>query len=117
MVGMKHAAGHGLVLLLGSSGKKVVGYGAPAKGNTLLNYFRIGPDVLDYLADRNPLKHGLYSPGMHIPVVPPSRLTSDKPEYVLLLAWNFQEEVLQQQSAYRELGGKFITPVPEVRIL
>jgi SAM-dependent methyltransferase len=102
---------------LKQSGHRVVGYGAPAKGNTLLTYLNLGVDKLDYICDKSPFKQGRYTPGMHIPVVPPSRLTSDKPEYVLLLAWNFQDEVLQQQTAYRELGGKFITPVPEVRIL
>lgn len=98
-------------------GNRVVGYGAPAKGNTLLTYLNLGADKLDYICDKSPFKQGRYTPGMHIPVVAPSRLTSDRPEYVLLLAWNFQDEVLQQQTAYRELGGKFITPVPEVRIL
>jgi len=98
-------------------GHRVVGYGAPAKGNTLLTYLNLGADKLDYIVDKSPFKQGRFTPGMHIPVVPPSRLTSDRPEYVLLLAWNFQDEVLQQQTAYRELGGKFITPVPEVRII
>ncbi len=102
---------------LRQSGHRVVGYGAPAKGNTLLTYLNLGSDKLDYICDKSPFKQGRYTPGMHIPVVPPSRLTSDRPEYVLLLAWNFQDEVLQQQTAYRELGGKFITPVPEVRII
>jgi SAM-dependent methyltransferase len=102
---------------LKQSGNRVVGYGAPAKGNTLLTYLNLGTDKLDYIVDKSPFKQGRYTPGMHIPVVPPSRLTSDRPEYVLLLAWNFQDEVLQQQTAYRELGGKFITPVPEVRII
>ena len=102
---------------LRESGHRVVGYGAPAKGNTLLTYLNLGADKLDYIVDKSPFKQGRFTPGMHIPVVSPSRLTSDRPEYVLLLAWNFQEEVLQQQSAYRELGGKFITPVPEVRII
>jgi SAM-dependent methyltransferase len=102
---------------LKQSGHRVVGYGAPAKGNTLLTYLNLGSDKLDYICDKSPFKQGRYTPGMHIPVVSPSRLTSDRPEYVLLLAWNFQDEVLQQQTAYRELGGKFITPVPEVRIL
>src|SRR3954451_19559060 len=102
---------------LRQGGHRVVGYGAPAKGNTLLTYLNLGADKLDYICDKSPFKQGRYTPGMHIPVVPPSRLTSDKPEYVLLLAWNFQDEVLQQQTAYRELGGKFITPVPQVRII
>ena len=99
------------------TGNRVVGYGAPAKGNTLLTYLNLGSDKLEYICDKSPFKQGRYTPGMHIPVVPPSRLASDRPEYVLLLAWNFQDEVLQQQTAYRELGGKFITPVPEVRII
>jgi SAM-dependent methyltransferase len=102
---------------LKDSGQRVVGYGAPAKGNTLLTYLNLGADKLEYICDKSPFKQGRYTPGMHIPVVSPSRLTSDRPEYVLLLAWNFQDEVLQQQTAYRELGGKFITPVPQVRII
>jgi len=102
---------------LKQSGNRVVGYGAPAKGNTLLTYLNLGSDKLEYICDKSPFKQGRYTPGMHIPVVSPSRLTSDRPEYVLLLAWNFEDEVLQQQTAYRELGGKFITPVPEVRII
>jgi SAM-dependent methyltransferase len=102
---------------LKKSGNRVVGYGAPAKGNTLLTYLNLGVDKLEYICDKSPFKQGRYTPGMHIPVVSPSRLTSDRPEYVLLLAWNFQDEVLQQQTAYRKLGGKFITPVPEVRII
>jgi hypothetical protein len=102
---------------LARDGKRVVGYGAPAKGNTLLSYLNLGADKLEYIVDKSPFKQGRYTPGMHIPVVSTSRLTSDAPEYVLLLAWNFQEEVLEQQKAYRQLGGKFITPVPEVRIL
>lgn len=102
---------------LRESGNRVVGYGAPAKGNTLLTYLNLGADKLDYIVDKSPFKQGRFTPGMHIPVVPTSRLTSDRPEYVLLLAWNFQDEVLQQQSEYREQGGKFITPVPEVRII
>jgi SAM-dependent methyltransferase len=102
---------------LAESGNRVVGYGAPAKGNTLLSFLNLGIDKLEYIVDKSPFKQGRYTPGMHIPVVSPSRLTSDRPEYVLLLAWNFQDEVLAQQVAYRELGGKFITPVPEVRII
>lgn len=102
---------------LKESGKKVVGYGAPAKGNTLLNYLALGPSQLEYIVDRSPLKQGLYTPGVHIPVVSPDRLNTDQPDYVLLLAWNFQDEILQQQAAYRNAGGRFILPVPEVRII
>jgi SAM-dependent methyltransferase len=102
---------------LNGSGRRVVGYGAPAKGNTLLSYLQLGTDRLEYIVDKSPLKQGRYTPGMHIPVVPPSRLMADRPDYVLLLAWNFQDEVLEQQAEYRGIGGRFITPVPEVRII
>ena len=95
----------------------MVGYGAPAKGNTLLGFLDVGPDLLEYIVDRSPLKQGRYTPGTHIPVVPTERLLEDQPDYVLLLAWNFVDEVLHQQQEYRRSGGKFITPVPSVRIL
>src|SRR5262249_14242204 len=101
---------------LAQDGKRVVGYGAPAKGNTLLSYLNLGAGKLQYIVDKSPLKQGRYTPGLHIPVVPTSRLATDAPEYVLLLAWNFRDEVMEQQKEYRQLGGKFITPVPEVRI-
>ena len=102
---------------LRAGGKQVVGYGAPAKGNTLLAFLGLGPESLEYIVDRSPLKQGLYTPGTHIPVVPTERLLEDQPEYVLLLAWNFAEEVMEQQAEYRRRGGKFIIPVPEVRMV
>jgi len=98
-------------------GRRMVGYGAPAKGNTLLNYYRIGPGLLDYLVDRSPLKHGLYSPGMHIPIVPPERLEQDRPDDMLILAWNFAEEIMGQQSAFARRGGRFIIPVPQPHVV
>jgi hypothetical protein len=98
-------------------GKRIVGYGAPAKGNTLLSFLEIGPEMIDYIADRSPLKQGRYTPGMHIPVVSPDRLLSDKPDYAILLAWNFVDEILTQQNEYVKRGGKFIVPVPAVKIL
>lgn len=101
---------------LKSSGARIVGYGASARGNTLLNYFGIGTSYLDYIADRNELKHGLYSPGMHIPVVDPERILADEPEYVLVIAWNFANEIIGQQAAYGSAGGKFILPFPEPRV-
>lgn len=108
---------HGTLRELRAQGKRVVGYGAPAKGNTLLGFLEIGPDIVEYIADRSPLKQGRYTPGTHIPVVPPERLLTDQPDYVLLLAWNFVDEVLTQQAEYRRRGGKFIIPVPDVKII
>lgn len=98
-------------------GHKIVGYGATAKGNTLLNYCKIGPDILDYIVDNTPFKQGLYTPGMHIPVVPCDRIVKDLPDYTLLLAWNYLDEILKKEQKYRELGGKFIVPIPEPRIV
>ena len=108
---------HSTLNLFRKEGKRVVGYGAPAKGNTLLGFLEIGPQLLEYIVDRSPLKQGLYTPGMHIPVVPPERLIADQPDYVLLLAWNFVEEIASQQAEYLRRGGKFIVPVPKVQIL
>ena len=102
---------------LAHKGERVAGYGAPAKGNTLLGFLEIGPELLPYIVDRSPLKQGLYTPGTHIPVVPPERLLADQPDYVLLLAWNFVDEIVEQQAEYRKRGGRFMVPVPEVRIL
>jgi SAM-dependent methyltransferase len=99
------------------NGETVAGYGAPAKGNTLLGFLDIGPELLPYIVDRSPLKQGLYTPGTHIPVVEPERLLADQPNYVLLLAWNFVDEIVAQQAEYRKRGGKFMVPVPEVRVL
>ena len=102
---------------LKAAGKKITGYGAPAKGNTLLNYYGIGPDILDYLTDTTILKQGLYSPGMHIPIVSPKRLLTDTPDYILLLAWNFRDVILEKEKALRQKGIKFIITVPDVEVL
>jgi SAM-dependent methyltransferase len=112
----KHGLGR-VMAELRADGQRVVGYGAPAKGNTLLGFLELGPRQLDYIADRSPLKQGRYTPGSHIPVVAPDRLLEDQPEYVLLLAWNFADEVMEQQAEYRARGGRFIVPVPEVRVV
>jgi hypothetical protein len=101
---------------LRAAGKTVAGYGAPAKGNTLLNYCRIGPALLPYTVDKSPLKTGKLTPGMHIPVYPVSTLLERQPDYVLILAWNFAGEIMAQQAEYRRRGGRFIIPVPEPEI-
>jgi len=102
---------------LRSDGRRLAAYGAPAKGNTLLSYLELGPDTIEYIVDRSPLKQGRFAPGTHIPVVAPSHLLDVPPDYMVLLAWNFQDEILEQQAAYRNRGGKFIVPIPQVAIL
>jgi SAM-dependent methyltransferase len=97
---------------LKGQGKTIAGYGAPAKGNTLLNYFKIGPEILDFLVDRNTLKQGLYSPGMKIPILGPEAIAERKPDVLLVLAWNFFDEIREQQKAFVEAGGKFLVPLP-----
>ena len=109
-----------LLALLGTlkrEGKRIVGYGAPAKGNTLLNYYGLGTETLDYLTDSTPLKQGLYSPGKHIPIVPPDRLQEDTPDYILLLAWNFKDAILEKEKALREKGVKFIITIPNLEVV
>ena len=102
---------------LKSKGKRIAAYGAPAKGNTLLNYCGISSDLIDYIVDKSPYKQGLYTPGTHIPIYGPEKLEEDMPDYTLMLAWNFAEEILEQQSEYRRKGGKFIIPIPQVTVL
>jgi SAM-dependent methyltransferase len=102
---------------LKKAGHSIAAYGASAKGSTLLNAFGIGREILDFVADRSTLKQGLYTPGNHIPIVPPAALAERAPDYALLLTWNFADEVLAQQKAYRDAGGHFIVPLPTVRIV
>ncbi len=99
------------------AGKTVVGYGAPGKGNTLLNYCGIRRDFLDYTVDRNPYKQGKFTPGTHIPILPPETIAQTKPDFVLLLPWNLKDEIVQQLSYIRDWGGRFVVPIPEVKIL
>ena len=96
--------------------KSIVGYGAPGKGNTLLNYCGIGTDFIDYTVDRNPFKHGRFTPGTHIPICAPDRIFETRPDYVLILPWNLKNEIMQQMARIREWGGKFIVPIPEATI-
>jgi SAM-dependent methyltransferase len=98
-------------------GKQVVGYGAPGKGNTLLNYCGIRTDLLEYTVDRNPYKHGRFLPGTHIPIFEPSRIADTKPDYVLILPWNLRDEILQQLAYVRAWGARFVVPIPEVEVI
>ena len=97
--------------------KRIVGYGAAAKGNVLTNFFGIDNSMLDYIIDSTPYKQGLYTPGMHIPIKPEEKLLSDMPNYALILAWNFADEIMEKQRQYTKNGGKFIIPIPKIRII
>ena len=98
-------------------GKRVAGYGAPGKGNTLLNYCGIRQDFLDYTVDRNPYKQGKFLPGTHIPIFSPERIFETKPDYVLILPWNFKHEIVSQLARIRNWGGKFVVPIPHVHVI
>ncbi|MFD5698220.1 class I SAM-dependent methyltransferase [Streptomyces lasiicapitis] len=98
-------------------GETVVGYGAPGKGNTLLNHCGIRPDLLAYTVDRNPYKHGRFTPGTRIPILPPERIAADKPDYVLVLPWNLRAELTEQLSFVHEWGGRLVFPIPELSIV
>ena len=97
-------------------GKSVVGYGAPGKGNTLLNYCGIRTDFLDYTVDRNPYKHGKFLPGTHIPIYAPERILETRPDYLFILPWNLKDEIMEQMSVIRSWGGQFVVPIPDVKV-
>jgi SAM-dependent methyltransferase len=99
-----------------SKGKTCVGYGAPGKGNTLLNYCGIGPDFLDYTVDRNPYKQGSFTPGTHIPILEPDTISMTKPDYVLILPWNLRDEISEQMKHIREWGGQFVCAIPHLDV-
>jgi hypothetical protein len=108
-----------LTFLIGAkeAGKSVVGYGAPGKGNTLLNYCGIRTDFLDYTVDRNPYKHDKFTPGTHIPIFGPEKIDETKPDYVLILPWNFKDEIVKQKAHIRTWGGQFVVPIPNVQVI
>jgi hypothetical protein len=97
-------------------GKSIAGYGAPGKGNTLLNYCGIRTDFLDYTVDRNPYKHGRFTPGTHIPIFPPNKIFETRPDYVLILPWNLKDEIMEQMSSVQSWGGQFVVPIPDVKV-
>ena len=98
------------------AGKKVAGYGAPGKGNTLLNYCGVRTDFIDFTVDRNPYKQGKFLPGTHIPIFAPHAIGEAKPDYVLILPWNFKDEIMKQMAEIRSWGGKFVVPIPEAKV-
>ena len=102
---------------LKNQGKSIVGYGAPGKGNTLLNYCGIRTDILDYTVDRNPYKQGKYTPGTRVPILPPETIIATKPDYLFILPWNLRDEIMHQMAYVRDWGCKFIVPIPTPRIL
>ena len=99
-----------------NSGKRIVGYGAPGKGNTLLNYCGVRTDFIDYTVDRNPFKQGNFLPGTLIPIFAPEKIRETKPDYVFILPWNLKEEIMETASFIQEWGGKFVVPIPEVKV-
>jgi hypothetical protein len=106
-----------LLISLKSQGKRISAYGAAAKGSTMINYVDIGREIIDFVVDRNSHKHGKYMPGKHLPIFPVEKLIEEMPDYVLILAWNFADEIIQQQAEYKLKGGRFIVPVPEPVII
>jgi SAM-dependent methyltransferase len=99
------------------AGKSIAGYGAPGKGNTLLNFCGIRTDFLDYTVDKNPYKHGKFTPGTHIPIFSPDRLRQTRPDYIFILPWNFKDEIIHQMADAREWGAKFVVPIPSVAVI
>jgi 2-polyprenyl-3-methyl-5-hydroxy-6-metoxy-1,4-benzoquinol methylase len=106
-----------LLIALKEQGAKICGYGAPGKGNTLLNYCGIGRDFLEFTVDRNPYKHNRYTPGMHVPIYPVDAVDKFRPDYLFILPWNLKNEIIAQMDRVAEWGGKFIVPIPQARVI
>ncbi len=102
---------------LKAGGRTIAGFGAPAKATTLMYHLGIGPDIVDFIVDDSPLKQGLYSPGLHIPILPAQAIYERRPDYLVILAWNFADPIIAKHTAFREAGGKFIVPLPEVSVV
>ena len=102
---------------LKAKGQSIAGYGAPAKATTLMYHFGLGPDIIDFIVDDSPLKQGLYSPGLHVPVLPSEAIAERRPGYLLILAWNFAQPIMANNSAFHKAGGRFIIPVPELEVI
>jgi len=100
-----------------AEGKHIAGFGAPAKATTLMYHFGIGPDLVDFIVDDSPLKQGLYSPGMHIPVLPGAAIAEQKPDILVILAWNFAKPIVDKNQAFRDAGGRFVIPLPHVEVV
>jgi hypothetical protein len=100
-----------------AAGKSIAAYGAPAKGNTLLNYCGVGADMIDYTVDRSPYKQGFALPGTRIPIYAPEHIAETRPDYLLILPWNLEDEIVSDMAHIRSWGGQFVIPIPEVRII
>ena len=107
---------NGLLSGIKDEGKSVAGFGAPAKATTLMYHFNLGPEIIDFIADDSPLKQGLYSPGLHIPIVPATEIYQRNPDYLVILAWNFAKPIMDNHEKFLRGGGKFILPLPQVEI-
>ena len=105
-----------LITTINKSGKRIAVYGASAKGSTFMNCFGLKQDLLDFIVDRSPIKQGMFAPGNHLKIFSPQKLLEEQPDYVLLLTWNFDAEILAQQAEYRQRGGRFIIPLPKLRV-